>query len=576
MNCHGIPLAKEGAGGAGKYIQSLIPDLGKKSELYVICAKHNAEEYKSKYIKELFEISGYGDLNISELCKSMDIYFCPANGLYPKDIQTNIPIVTEIYDLQHNHYPNFFSHEVFDNRNKEYGFATSRSDGIVTLSNWEKSNFEKYYNAKNVQPVYLSSYLEEQQSKEKYFLDIKELTKFSNYYLYPAIPWTHKNHYRLIEAFILLNKTHDDFNLILTGSEHSESKSLLFKKLNEMNTDFIQTLGHVKDDELHALMANAKGLVFPSLYEGFGIPILESMELGIPVIASNITAIPEVSQGAIDFFENPLDSYQIAKDILNFDKKIDNKTYDIEKARLVSSTYSVENTTSELMNYFKTLIETKKNNAPNLSTYNPKNNKINKSSKKITIIIDLYEIENHLQNTMEFFDYFTNNCKPELFEYAFLIPYEFRDKFDEKVFEQIDSFTTFTYYQEKILSSRILGLEFLLEAIINTEYFVCIDVSQFLNLNYSFLKKAVGTLDYFSDVFSCIPSNETSKFIIKPPDQENAIREFNRALSSGDKMLLQFYERLVRTSTVKSIGMIGSIPTLSKDFTTFTNIILRP
>jgi glycosyltransferase involved in cell wall biosynthesis len=107
---------------------------------------------------------------------------------------------------------------------------------------------------------------------------------------YPAEPWPHKNHARLFEAFARVRAEQPDLELVLTGT---------FRNL----PPGVRTLGRVDWDELPALYRRAGALVFPSLYEGFGLPPLEAMASGCPVASSTAGSLPEVCGDAAVFFD---------------------------------------------------------------------------------------------------------------------------------------------------------------------------------------------------------------------------------------------------------------------------------
>lgn len=115
---------------------------------------------------------------------------------------------------------------------------------------------------------------------------------------YPAEPWPHKNHARLFEAFALLQRTHPELELVLTGYDGPAP-------------DGVRVLGRVPPDELARLYRTASALVFPSLYEGFGLPPLEAMACGCPVAASAVGSLPEVCGDAAVLFD-PYDTAAIA------------------------------------------------------------------------------------------------------------------------------------------------------------------------------------------------------------------------------------------------------------------------
>ena len=119
--------------------------------------------------------------------------------------------------------------------------------------------------------------------------------------LYPANRWPHKNHERLLEAFGLVRRERPELRLVLTGSGHEE---------------LVESRGYVSRDELAGLYARASALVFPSLYEGFGLPPLEAMASGCPVAASNAGSLPEVCGDAARLFD-PTSAEAIAEAVLD-------------------------------------------------------------------------------------------------------------------------------------------------------------------------------------------------------------------------------------------------------------------
>jgi len=129
---------------------------------------------------------------------------------------------------------------------------------------------------------------------------------FGRYWIYPAKAWKHKNH-----AFLLagLGKRRIELKragvqLLLTGGFNDEERlqleSLIHK--NGLNA-VVKVLGFVTDEQLQALLRQAEYLIFPSLFEGFGMPILEAMILGCPVLSSNAGSLPEVGGDAALYFD---------------------------------------------------------------------------------------------------------------------------------------------------------------------------------------------------------------------------------------------------------------------------------
>jgi glycosyltransferase involved in cell wall biosynthesis len=108
---------------------------------------------------------------------------------------------------------------------------------------------------------------------------------------YPAEPWPHKNHRRLFAAFARLRAERPGLELVLTGTG--------FRDL----PPGVRTVGRVEWDELPSLYRRAGALVFPSLYEGFGLPPLEAMASGCPVACSTAGSLPEICGDAAVYFD---------------------------------------------------------------------------------------------------------------------------------------------------------------------------------------------------------------------------------------------------------------------------------
>jgi glycosyltransferase involved in cell wall biosynthesis len=113
-------------------------------------------------------------------------------------------------------------------------------------------------------------------------------------FLYPAITAPHKNHLTLLEAFAKVIAVRDDAVLVLTGAA-GPAEGAVASAIEELGlTGNVRRLGRIPAEELDALFRDAVALVYPSTYEGFGLPLAEAMALGCPVIASDRTALPEV------------------------------------------------------------------------------------------------------------------------------------------------------------------------------------------------------------------------------------------------------------------------------------------
>jgi glycosyltransferase involved in cell wall biosynthesis len=133
------------------------------------------------------------------------------------------------------------------------------------------------------------------------------------YLMYVGRPMPHKNLWRLVEAFTQLQATHPDLYLVLAGKYENNYVQTDNKTKSEHITNIIFT-DFVSEAQLRWLYENCAAYIFPSLSEGFGLPGLEAMHYGAPVVSSNATCLPEVYGDAALYFD-PLNIDDIAAKI---------------------------------------------------------------------------------------------------------------------------------------------------------------------------------------------------------------------------------------------------------------------
>jgi glycosyltransferase involved in cell wall biosynthesis len=137
----------------------------------------------------------------------------------------------------------------------------------------------------------------------------------SPYFLCVGNRKAHKNEARVVEAFAHAN-IDESIQLIFTGLPTDPLESLISQYGLKGRVTF---MGNVSEDTLPSLYKGARSLLFPSLYEGFGLPVLEAMACGTPVITSNCTSLPEVAGGAA-LLVDPLDTQELQVAIEQLEK----------------------------------------------------------------------------------------------------------------------------------------------------------------------------------------------------------------------------------------------------------------
>jgi glycosyltransferase involved in cell wall biosynthesis len=247
-----------------------------------------------------------------------DVTHHPFGFMKPiEDVSTET--VLTFWDMQHEYFPQFFSEYELNLRQRLYRPSVEAATYIIAPSKYTQQTLIERYQVEpeKVSVVYFGvdpefpvtvSHQKICQLREKYQLGEKII-------FYPAATYPHKNHIRLIKAFVLLARHISDVQLVLTGAAMSNEARVQSAIRSSGVEHRIKHLGFVPRNEIPIFFAAARLLAFPSLFEGYGIPVLEAMHAGCPVVCSNICSLPElVGDAAITF--DPTDEKAIAEAML--------------------------------------------------------------------------------------------------------------------------------------------------------------------------------------------------------------------------------------------------------------------
>jgi glycosyltransferase involved in cell wall biosynthesis len=234
-------------------------------------------------------------------------------GYIDPDVRA-VPSVLTVADVQHEYYPEFFDEEELQARRALFAPSAHEALRVITLSAFTRRTLIERYalpaekicviplgvHARFFAPV-TAAHLD--RVRQRYRLP-------AAYCVYPANLWPHKNHLRLLDAMRRLEPA-DRPHLVLTGAA-TRTKIPLQQAIGERDlSEHVTWLGFVDADELPALLAGARMMVFPSLFEGFGMPVVEAMAVGCPVACADATALPDtVGDAALRF--DPLSADAIA------------------------------------------------------------------------------------------------------------------------------------------------------------------------------------------------------------------------------------------------------------------------
>ncbi len=214
----------------------------------------------------------------------------------------DVPTIVTLHDVQHRDLPEFFGPARRSFRRLAYDRAARSAAAVIVTSDFVRKRAQDVLalpgDRIHVVPHAIDHTVFRPGDEER-----------EPIVLYPARAWPHKNHARLFQAFGALRETRPKLRLILTGGG--------LERLDPL-PEGVESLGEIPATQLASLYRRAACLVYPSLYEGFGIPPLEAMACGCPVAASNAGAIPEVCGDAAVFFD-PTDVEAMAEAMLEAD-----------------------------------------------------------------------------------------------------------------------------------------------------------------------------------------------------------------------------------------------------------------
>ncbi len=230
-----------------------------------------------------------------------DVFHAP-HYVLPPLIQC--PTVVTIHDCIHLRFPQYLPNRAaYFYAKASMWAAARRSDRILTVSEASKRDILHYFDVPPDKIVVACNAIDEHfwvppaeedvaRVRERYQLD-------HGFVLYAGNIKPHKNLVRLIEAFAELRKGgFDDLKLLIIGDEISKLPALRRAVHRHKLHKHVRFLGFLPDETLAILYRLAAVFVFPSLYEGFGLPPLEAMASGTPVVTSNVSSLPEVAGDA--------------------------------------------------------------------------------------------------------------------------------------------------------------------------------------------------------------------------------------------------------------------------------------
>jgi glycosyltransferase involved in cell wall biosynthesis len=233
----------------------------------------------------------------------MDVYFCHFGALWPRPIP--LPSVVSLPDIQEVFYPEFFQPADLRSRADHFVASTRMADHVITVSEHSKQTIVKHH---GISPNKITVAYN---SADERFYRAAEIARRpsvalpeGDFLIYPANRWLHKNHDVLLRALAILRRERNlRIDAVFTGYDQPGGYPIMTKAAEYGIADQAHAVGFLPVEELAWLYRNARMLAFPSLFEGFGMPVLEAMAAGCPVISSRAASLPEVGRDAVLYFD---------------------------------------------------------------------------------------------------------------------------------------------------------------------------------------------------------------------------------------------------------------------------------
>lgn len=295
--------------GIGTYTNNLISEtlsLGSDDEFTLFCSGKFNRDFIKKNVNIIYSSGKHGGFyegyyipnKLNE--KQVDIYHIPQNGI-GFNFDTNIPTFVTIHDLIPYIMPETVGTGYLERFLRDMPNIISNSAGILTVSEYSKKDILKFFSSYPKDKIFVTPLAANTNfkplNKDKCKAYVKDTFGVVDpYILYIGGFSSRKNVLGLIKAFSSIYKDlNKPYKLLLGGSLKDEGKKLLdFVQQNNLQ-DSIVFCDYLADEILPVLYSGCDAFVYPSLYEGFGLPPLEAMSCKAPVITSNLTSIPEVT-----------------------------------------------------------------------------------------------------------------------------------------------------------------------------------------------------------------------------------------------------------------------------------------
>ncbi|MDB5002310.1 MAG: putative alpha-glycosyltransferase [Mucilaginibacter sp.] len=221
-------------------------------------------------------------------------------------------------------------------------------ENIITVSHFTKNEIIKKFNIDPARITVIPNSIDLGAANH-----IVDINKKANFFFNIGGELGHKNIKNLLKAFALFTKTYsEEYRLKIIGIRDSTTlRSYKKLALNLKIYPLVDFLGYQTDDQIAELYRNAKAFIFPSKIEGFGIPLIEAMKYGCPIVCSNTSCFPEIAKDAAAYFD-PWDITNMSEVMFSVVNDINKSKHLVSNGLKVVKDYSFENFNKIVLNWY--------------------------------------------------------------------------------------------------------------------------------------------------------------------------------------------------------------------------------
>lgn len=289
---------REKRAGKGEYVYQLIGQLIKSSEhKFVLFSDMEVpQEWKQANVKTIIFNSRSFIWQLKtflylEFLRPVDVYFSTTSLIIPSLVRS-LPVITTLFDFVSFLFPDQHQRRAVILEKMWMKLAIKASRRLLAISEHTQKDAIKLFNVnpKKITVTYLAASFNKRQEEIK--------LGWEDIILFIGTLEPRKNLVRLVRAFNKLRSDNIITKLLLVGRWGWQSDAIKREIEQSQFKNDIRVLGYVKSSQKKSLYQQAKILAFPTLYEGFGMPVVEAMVMGVPVITSNVSSLPEVAGDA--------------------------------------------------------------------------------------------------------------------------------------------------------------------------------------------------------------------------------------------------------------------------------------